>query len=224
MKPKRCVPLVLSALCAAALIAAPAASAAGSVATGRACYVAKGNDGVNVDVTGSGFTAGEDVFAQIPAPGGLAGYVDTTVNPDGTISATVENVFPEGIEPVAEKKVMQIKGVLSGQILAEAPFQITNLAVKTVPATASYHKVVTYIFAGFRPHKPIFGHFFRGGKLVVTHKFGVSHGPCGALQAKSKLFPGTGPRGAKYKVQFDDSKKVDPKAKPKIVTSLGSVF
>jgi hypothetical protein len=224
MKPKRCVPLVLSALCAAVLIAAPAAAAAGSVATGRACYVAKGNDGVNVDVTGSGFTAGEDVFAQIPAPGGLAGYVDTTVNPDGTISATVENVFPEGIEPVAEKKVMQIKGVLSGQILAEAPFQITNLAVKTVPATASYHKVVTYIFAGFRPHKPIFGHFFRGGKLAVTHKFGKATGPCGTLHAKSRLFPGNGPRGAKYKVQFDDSKKVDPKATPKIVTSLGSVF
>src|SRR3954451_14078895 len=146
MKPNRCLPIVLSALCAVAVIAAPAASAAGTVATGRACYVAKGNDGVNVDVTGSGFTAGEEVFAQIPAPGGLAGYVDTTVNPDGTISATVENVFPEGIEPVAEKKVMQIKGVPSGQILAEAPFQITNLAVKTVPATASYHKVVTYIF------------------------------------------------------------------------------
>jgi hypothetical protein len=224
MKPKRCLPLALSALCAAALLAAPAIASAATVETGRACYVAKGSNGVNVDVSGAGFTPGEDVFAQVPAPGGLAGYVDTTVNPDGTITATVENVYPEGIEPVAEKKVMQIKGVLSGQILAEVPFQMTNLAVKTVPPTASYHKVVTYIFAGFRPHKPIFGHFFRGGKLVVTHKFGKSKGPCGTLQAKSKLFPGNGPRGAKYKVQFDDSKKVDPKATPKIVTSLGSVF
>ena len=224
MKPKKCLPLVLAALCAAALLAAPAASAAGTVATGRACYVAKGGQGVSVDVTGSGFTAGEAVFAQIPAPGGLAGFVETTVNPDGTLSATVDHVFPEGIEPVAEKKVMQIKGVLSEQILAEVPFQITNLAVKTVPATGSYNKVVTYVFAGFRPHKPIFGHFFSGGKLVLTHKFGKSAGPCGTLQAKSKLFPGNGTRDAKYKVQFDDSKKVDPKANPKIVTSLGSVF
>lgn len=224
MKPKRCLPLVLSALFAVALIAAPAASAAGSIATGKACYVAKGSAGANVDVTGSGFTAGEAVFAQIPAPGGLAGYVETTVGPDGTLSATIDNVLPESIEPVAEKKTMQIKGVLSGQILAEVPFQITNLAVKTVPATASYRKVVTYIFSGFRPGKPIFGHFFRGGKLVVTHKFGKSQSPCGTLHAKSKLFPGNGPRNAKYKVQFDNSKKVNPKAKPKIVTSLGAVF
>ena len=85
-------------------------------------------------------------------------------------------------------------------------------------------KVVTYVFAGFRPHKPIFGHFFRNNKLVVTHKYGKAGGPCGILHAKSKLFPGNGPRGAKYKVQFDDSKKVNPKATPKIVTSLGTVF
>jgi hypothetical protein len=224
MKPRRCLAVVLSALVVAALIAAPAASAAGTVATGKACYVAEGNEGVDIDVTGSGFTAGEAVFAQVPAPGGLAGFVETTVNPDGTLSATIEKVFPEGIEPVAEKKTMQIKGVLSDQILAEVPFQITNLAVKTVPATGSYHKVVTYIFAGFRPNKPIFGHFFRHDKLVVTHKFGKATGPCGILHAKSKLFPGNGPRNAKYKVQFDDSKKVDPKAQPQIVTSLGSVF
>lgn len=224
MKPKRCLPLALSALCAAALIAAPAAASAASVETGRACYVANGSDGVNVDVTGSGFTPGEDVFAQVPAPGGLGAFDDTTVAPDGTIDVTVENLYPESIEPVAEKKMMQIKGILSGQILAEVPFQVTNLAVKTVPATGSYNKVVTYIFAGFRPHKPIFGHFFSGGKLAVTHKFGRTKGPCGTLHAKSKLFPGNGPREAKYKVQFDDSKKVNPKATPKIVTSLGSVF
>jgi hypothetical protein len=223
MKPRKCLLVVLSALLAASIVA-PAASAAGTITTGRACYVAKGSEGVNIDVSGSGFTAGEAVFAQVPAPGGLAGYVEATVNPDGTLSATVEHVYPGGIEPVAEKKVMQIKGVLSDQILAEVPFQITNLAVKTVPATASYHKVVTYVFAGFRPHKPIFGHYFRHNHLVVTHKFGKSKGPCGILHAKAKLFPGNGPRGAKYKVQFDDSKKVNPKAKPKIVTSLGSVF
>ena len=39
-----------------------------------------------------------------------------------------------------------------------------------------------------------------------------------------KLFPGHGAAGAKYKVQFDDSKKLNPKAHPKIVTSLGAAF
>ena len=224
MNPTRCLSLVLSTLCAAFLVAAPAASAAGSVATGRACYVAAGNEGVNVDVSGSGFTPGEAVFAQIPAPGGLAGFAETTVNPDGTLAAIVQHVFPQSIEPVAQSMKMQIKGVLSDQILAEIPFQITNLAVKTKPAVAPYHRVVKYIFAGFRPHKPIFGHYFRGGKLAVTHKFGKAKGPCGILHAKSRLFPGHGPRNAKYKVQFDNSKKVNRKARPKIVTTLGTAF
>lgn len=224
MKSKRFLPLVLSFLCVGALLATPAVASAATVETGRACYVAKGTEGVDIQVTGSGFTPGEDVFAQVPAPGGLGAVDDTTVAPDGTIKVTVENLFPESIEPTVEKKTMQIKGILSGQILAEVPFQVTNLAVKTVPATASYRKVVTYVFAGFRPGKPIFGHYFRGGKLVVTHKFGKAKGACGALSAKAKLFPGNGPRGAKYKVQFDDSKKLNPKANPKIVTSLGAVF
>ncbi|HEX4306228.1 MAG TPA: hypothetical protein VHZ54_09340 [Solirubrobacterales bacterium] len=223
MNPRKCLAVVLSAFCVAALAAAPIASAA-SVETGRACYIANGSNGVDVDVSGSGFTAGEEVLAEVPAPGGLGAVDDTTVAPDGTIDVTVENLFPESIEPVAEKKVMQIKGILSGQILAEVPFQVSNLAVKTEPATAGYTKVVTYFFAGFRPHQPIFGHYFRNKRLVVTHKFGKAKGPCGILQAKAKLFPGNGPRNVKYKVQFDDSKKVNPKAQPKIVTSLGSVF
>jgi hypothetical protein len=224
MKPRRFLPVVVSALCVAALGAAPGATAAGTVATGQACYAVEGGEGVNIGVSGSGFTAGEAVFAQIPAPDGLEGYVETTVNPDGTINATVEHVFPAGIEPVAEAMQMQIVGVLSQQVLAEVPFQITNLAVKTVPPTGSYRKVVTYVFAGFQSGKPIFGHYFSHGKLAVTHKFGKAEGPCGTLKAKSKLFPGNGPRNAKYKVQFDDSKKVNPKAAPKIVTSLGAVF
>src|SRR4051794_24720807 len=112
MKPKRCLPLVLSALCAAVLLAAPAVASAATVETGRACYVAKGSNGVNIDVTGSGFTPGEDVFAQVPAPGGLGAVDDTTVAPDGTISVTVQQLFPESIEPVVEKKMLQIKGIL----------------------------------------------------------------------------------------------------------------
>jgi hypothetical protein len=224
MNPRKCLSVVLSALALAALFAAPAASAAGSVATGRACYAAEGTEGVNVDVTGSGFTPGEAVFAQIPAPGGLAGFVETTVAPDGSIAATVEHVFPGGIEPVVEGMKMQIKGVLSGQILAESSFSITNLAVQTKPAVAPFTKKVKYAFAGFHSNKPIFGHYFRHNHLVLTYKFGKATGPCGVLHTKAKLFPGHGPRNAKYKVQFDDSKKLNPKAHPKIVTSLGATF
>lgn len=227
MTSRKSLPLVLSifsALAALFAVAAPAASAAGTVATGSACYVAAGGQGVSVDVTGSGFTPGEAVFAQIPAAGGLAGFVETTVAPDGTLAATIEHVYPGGIAPVAQTMTMQIKGVLSDQILAEVPFQITNLAVATKPSVAPFYKVVKYTFAGFRPGKPIFGHYYRHKHLVLTHKFGKATGPCGILHTKGKLFPGHGPRNAKYKVQFDDTKKSNPKATPKIVTSLGVAF
>src|ERR1700759_678994 len=98
MKPTRCLSIVLSAL-VLALVAVPAASAAGIVATKKACYAAEGTEGVKIGVTGSGFTPGEDVFAQIPAPGGLAGFVETVVKPDGTISAAVDHVYPATIDP-----------------------------------------------------------------------------------------------------------------------------
>jgi hypothetical protein len=73
----------------------------GSVSTTKACFVDEGGEGVSVGVSGSGFTPGELVFAQIPAPGGLAGFAEATVAPDGTVSATIEHVFPGGIDPVA---------------------------------------------------------------------------------------------------------------------------
>jgi hypothetical protein len=225
MKPTKSLLLVLSAIGAlAALIVAPSASAAGLVAPTQACFVAGSSGETNVGVTGSGFTPGEEIFAQIPAPGGLLGYVDTTVAPDGTVNATIENIFPEVDGPAAETVPLQIKGILSGLILAESSVSLTNLAVATKPPTANYGKVVEYLFSGFRPGKKIYGHYFRGGKLALTHKFGKASGPCGLLQTKSKLFPGHGPRTASYKVQFDDSKKVNPKATPKIVTTLGAAF
>jgi hypothetical protein len=124
---------------------------------------------VGVGVSGSGFTPAELVFAQIPAPGGLAGFAEATVAPDGTVSATIEHVFP---------------------------------------------------VAGFRSGTPIFGHFQSGGKVVLTYKFGKASGPCGILHAKSRHASAN----AKFKVQFDDSKKLSKKASPKIVTGLGSTF
>jgi hypothetical protein len=208
-----------------ALVMAPAASAAGTFTLSSPCYVATAiGQGATISLTGTGFPPGEPVDAQIPAPGGLLAFTEVVVGPDGSLAATIPDVSPESIDPVAEKETMQIKGVLSGQLLAEAPFELTNLAVRTKPSSAPYNHVVTYVFSGFASGKPIFGHYLRGGKVVVNHKFGKATGACGLLQVKSKLFPGNGPSSATYKIQFDDSKKYDPKVTRKIVTKLSAGF
>lgn len=210
----------LLAAALASLALAPAALA-GTISFSQPCYVAGGiGRGANIAITGSGFTPGEDVFAQIPAPAGLLGYTEVTVAPDGSLAATVTDISPETIDPVVENRTMQIKGVLSDAIVAEAPFKLTNLAVKTKPPTAPPHKKVAYHFAGFGSGKPIFGHYLRHGRVLLTHKFGQAHGACGVLKVRAGLYPGPGGAKVKYKVQFDDHRKYSPKVGRKIVTSL----
>ncbi|HLI31843.1 MAG TPA: hypothetical protein VKU89_03765 [Solirubrobacteraceae bacterium] len=208
------------ALCSAALLCSPAALAAPTIATSRACYVQQViAKGVTIEVTGSGFTPGELVFAQIPAPGGLLDFVEATVSAQGTISATLPNVIPTGIEPTIEHERMQIKGVLSGAILAEAPFELTNLGVAMHPSVARPDRKVAYRFAGFTPGQPIYGHYLHHGHVALTHRFGRAEGPCGTLSARARFFPGRSSFST-YDVQFDDSKGFRAGSAPKVTTKL----
>jgi hypothetical protein len=219
--PRRSSAAVHRGACAVALAgvvtvaAAPGAGAA-TVGLDRTCYVSTAiGAGVTIQVTGSGFTPGEAVFAQIPAPAGLLSFVETTVGPTGELAATLTKVLPPGIEPVVEAEKMQIKGVLSGAILAEAPFELTNLGVKLNPPSASPRAKVSYELAGFTPGKPIYGHYLHKGRVALTYRFGVASGPCGVLRTKARLYPGTS-RFSSYQVQFDDSKRYSPRTSPKV--------
>ncbi len=212
--------LSVAALAIVALLALASSALAASITLNRQCYVSpKIGLGTTIDVTGTGFTPGEAVFAQIPAPAGLLSFTETTVGPEGSFSAQLTHVLPAGINPVAEDETMQIKGVLSGAILAQSPFQLTNLAVQLHPASARPHKKVSYHFAGFSPHKPIYGHYLHAGKVVSTHRFGRARGACGLLTARAPIYPGRS-RFSRYTVQFDQSKRYNKHASPKIDTSV----
>jgi hypothetical protein len=205
---------------AIATLAAPSALAAPTITLSRACYVQSTiAEGVTIEVTGSGFTPGELVFAQIPAPGGLLAFTEATVSAQGTLLAQLPKVIPNGIEPTIEHERMQIKGVLSGTILAEAPFELTNLGVALHPAAASPNKKVTFEFAGFTPGRPIYGHFLHRGHVTLTHRFGTAKGPCGTLRTRAKVYPGRS-RFTGYRVQYDDAKRYSPSASPKVITNL----
>jgi hypothetical protein len=210
------------AAAAASLALAPAAFA-GTIAVSQPCYVSPGgSQGAEIGVTGSGFNPGEPVFALIPAPGGLLGFAEATVAPDGTFAATITGISPETTDPVVENRTVQVTGVQSEAVLAEAPFELTNLAVSTNPPTASPHKKVAYDFSGFAPGRPIFGHYVRHGRVVLTYEFGKASGACGVLQARAALFPGRGDARAKYKVQFDDRRTYSPHTGRRIDTSLST--
>lgn len=216
----------LSALTLAGLalgsVGAVPASADTTVTMGQECYVATGiGQGATITASGAGFTPGEEVFAQIPAPGGLLTFGEATVGADGTFTATLPDVSPSSIEPVAEKETLQIKGILSEAILAEAPFELANLGVKTSPSEAPPNKKVTFTFSGFTTGEPIYAHYLHGKKVVATKKFGTAQGPCGLLKAKAKINPG-GKKShySKYKVQFDDSAKYSKAASPRVNTAV----
>lgn len=208
------------AITTVAALALASGASAGTISLNAACYVSPAiGAGATIQVTGSGFTPGEAVFAQIPAPDGLLSFVEATVGPEGSFTATLTHVMPVSIDPVAENEKMQIKGVLSNQILAEAPFQLTNLAVKLNPPSAPLKKKVTYAFAGFAPGATIYGHYLHKGKVMLTTKFGKASGACGILKTKAPIYPGKS-RYSSYAVQFDNSKKYKAGSSPKIDTSL----
>lgn len=207
---------------AAGVVSAMLASVASAATVGlsSACYVAPAvGQGTTIQVSGGGYTPGEAVFAQIPVPSGLLSFVETTVAANGSISASLADVIPPNIGPVVEKETLQIKGVLSGAILAEAPFELTNLAVETKPSFARPSKKVSFSFAGFAAGKPIYGHYLHKGRVALTHDFGVAQGACGTLKSKSRIFPGHA-RYSSYAVQFDNSSGYSKSSAPKVDTSV----
>jgi len=141
------------------------------------------------------------------------------VTPQGTFEAVLTKVIPSSIEPVAIAERMQIKGVLSGLLLAEAGFDITNLGVTVNPSAAKPGRKVLYHFGGFTPGKPIWGHYLRHGRQLFAHRFGKASGPCGTLTARATLFPGHRGRGT-YRVQFDTVKRYRPSTSPKALINV----
>lgn len=204
-----------------ALLALAPAALAATVRVNRPCYVApKIGVGANIGVSGAGYTPGEAVFVHILAPGGLLTFTETTIAPDGTLRAALRDVSPESIDPIVERKTLQVVGVLSGAVLAQTKVKLTNLAVRTNPATAPSHRRVTYRFSGFKQGRPIFGHYLFRGRQVAKHRFGKAHGPCGTLKAKARIFPANKRNHRKYGVQFDGHRKYSKRTRPAIRTAV----
>jgi hypothetical protein len=203
-----------------ALALATGALAARTVTLDKPCYVSASSKwGATIRVSGSGFTPGEAVFAQVSGRLGLVTFVEAKVGSEGGFSATLTKVLPARIGPVDEQVSLQIKGVVSEALLKSTPFWMTNLAVTTSPTVAPANKTVSFSFSGFNPGAPVYGHYLHNGHLMLTHRFGTTEGACGLLKARSAMYPGRS-RYSSYTVQFDDQKFYSTSSYPKIDTQV----
>jgi hypothetical protein len=216
--------LTSSAVLAGATALAPAADAAGTptVAVSQACYVNVGSSTAPITVTGSGWTPGDTV--QLQSADDLL-YDTVTVAADGTISAQIQGVEPDGTTPKSETLTATDQGNETtgtdptDQTATSTAFDTVNLGVATAPAVSKPSKKVTFNFAGFAAGKEIYGHYVHKGKLKLTYKFGRASGACGLLKTKAHLYPGKAKYDS-YSVQFDNSKKYSKKTLPAIVATL----
>jgi hypothetical protein len=175
--------------------------------------------GATIKASGSGFSPGEEIFAQVSGRLGLVTFVEATVNSEGKFNATLTKVVPATIGPVEEKVSLQVKGVLSESVLASDQFWMTNLAVTTTPAVAAANQTVSFSFSGFTSGLYVYGHYLHNGHLMLTHRFGKAEGWCGMLHAHSPMYPGPS-RYTSYQVQFDDDKTYSTSTWPKIDTTV----
>jgi hypothetical protein len=207
-------------LASSGVLALASGAIAATVRLNHPCYVsASPKSGATIKVSGTGFTPGEAVFAQVSGRLGLVTFVEAKVNSEGDFNATLTKVVPANIGPVPEKVSLQVKGVLNESVLNSSPFWMTNLAVTTTPAVAPANKTVSFSFSGFAPGASVYGHYLHNGHLMLTHRFGTAEGACGQLKANSAMYPGTS-HYSSYTVQFDDSKTYSTRTWPKIDTQV----
>ncbi|MGA2926842.1 MAG: hypothetical protein ABSG43_12755, partial [Solirubrobacteraceae bacterium] len=103
---------------------------------------------------------------------------------------------------------------------AAARLRIATFAVTAKPTNAPLGVKVRFAFSGFAPGRAIYGHYLLGGKLRLTTRYGVAHGPCGTLAVRKALYPGPNPRYGLYQVQFDSRWRYTSSAVPKLVDEL----
>jgi hypothetical protein len=198
--------------------AATAAGAAGTpaIAVAPKCVVnARPTQGSIMATAGSGFTPGDSIELS-------AGDASTsaTVGTDGTFTTPMHAPTLASSGAGAKKFTLAARDETSGTGSASTTFWVANLAFSTKPAVAKPSKSVRFSFSGFKPGAVIYGHYLRGRKVVVTHRFGRATGVCGLLDAKAQLFPLRNPPAGRYKVQIDDSHRYRANSLPRVNSSI----
>lgn len=197
---------------------ASAQASAATISVDNHCYVSTTAVQAQMTVIGSGFTPGDQVTIT-----SSDGSVDSTVTATatGTIETTTGAPRPAFKHPGEKTVTLTATDLEARSLVATTQLLAAPLSVATKPEQAPLSRKVTWYFSGFRPDKPIFGHYIHH-KQVAFARFGHAHGPCGLLKVKARLFPGGHPHFNSYGVQIDDSRRYSKTASPRFVTKLGT--
>jgi len=214
--------LVISMLASLAL--AQAASAA-TISTKKACYVAVDPDEqLKVPVTGSGYTPGEKIVVEVLEFGeddSILGYKFFIPDANGKIAGAITNTYAFSDAVSAEKVRLRVRGGEDEATLVEAPMWMAYRELTATPwHHVKPHQTITLEGAGFKSGKPLYAHYVHDGKQVMSAKVGKTTGPCGLIKTKTQLFPFKHSHFGEYDVQYDNSKKYNPKTHPKVVHPL----
>jgi hypothetical protein len=170
-------PAIAAVLAACAGWAAPAL--AGDTTIPGTCFAG----GQRVVVTGRAFTPGAPVTISGAATG--AAQADST----GTFTTEIFAPSVRRLGPVRITLVMT-DGANPANVATVGLDVVRQAFASNLPLAGEPAEIATWRFAGFRPGRPIYGHFVLGGRSRGDHRFGVARGGCGSLTTRAERIPG----------------------------------
>ena len=202
------------ALVGTGVLAVPAGARAGVVTTDMPCYIER-QPGT---ATLTGFTPNVDVEIQ-----GDQIYAAGLTDASGTLSLPFTAPLRETSKPGSDRVVLTARELtgLAPQPAVRAAFRVTSLSFATSGGTRSPKAVRTWTFSGFKPGKPIYGHFRFAGRTRANHRFGVATAPCGELRRRAPAFPVRGRVSpGTWRVQVDQRPTYARSTSPRLATSI----
>jgi hypothetical protein len=201
-------------LLSSGLLVVPAAARAGGVATDMPCYV----EGQPGSATLTGFTPGADVEVR-----GDQIYAAGRTDAAGALTLPFTAPLRATDQPGSDRVVLTVKELTgpAPQPPVTAAFRVTTLSFATTGGTRSPKAMRTWTFSGFRPGKPVYGHFRFGGRTRANHRFGVATAPCGELRRRAPAFPIRGQVSpGTWRVQVDQRPTYARTTSPRLATSV----
>jgi hypothetical protein len=203
-----CLAIGATTLLASGALAAQ--SSAASIALDARCYLHTDRADSKVTIVGAGFLP----LTSVDIGGGVFGTAQT----DAAGQFAVRVAAPTGSQsPGAKtfKVTASTESFDTGQtVTASATSHYSAAGVTLSAAVAGFGKRLTYSFGGFRPGKPIYGHYFVGKHETGRRRFGKASGPCGTLKAKATAYPVSTAHPDRWTVFFDDLKAFKRHALP----------